>query len=80
MNRKERIPVLVVSGILILYMLLMVARDSSRLPYIIFAISPLLIIWLAYNVIRHGEYKGKELEEGEEWGYTDKNKNDLGMF
>ncbi len=30
---------------------------------------------MVYNVIRYGEYKGRDLEKDEEWGYGDKDKN-----
>lgn len=41
------------------------------LLFIMYAISPLLVIWMVYTVIRYGRYNGKELREGQEWGYED---------
>ncbi|HEX4876991.1 MAG TPA: hypothetical protein VFV31_09995 [Chitinophagaceae bacterium] len=38
----------------------------------IFMASPILVIWLVYSIIRHGEYKDRELKPGEEWGYNDR--------
>lgn len=72
MNRKELIPVIIVSLALLLYSVLIGAGSSSPLISIIFFISPVLIIWLVYNVIRHGDYKGAELKKDEEWGYADR--------
>jgi hypothetical protein len=39
---------------------------------LIFTLSPILVMWLVYNVIRNGKYSGRELDENEEWGYTDR--------
>lgn len=37
----------------------------------LYPISPLLVIWMVYTVIRYGSYSGRELREGQEWGYED---------
>lgn len=34
--------------------------------------SPLLVVWLAYSIIRNGQFDGRELKEGEEFGYGDR--------
>jgi len=39
--------------------------------WIFFSFSPIVIIAMVYNVIRHGKYTCRELKEGEEWGYED---------
>lgn len=77
MKRKEYIPVVIVSSTLLLYSILVGAGVSSLFIRIIFLISPILVAWLVYNVIRHGEYKGPELKSDEEWGYADKNDKNL---
>ena len=45
-----------------------------------FLFSPLIVLWLVYTVIRHGRYTGRELDEQEEFGYQDREKDSLGMF
>lgn len=45
-----------------------------------FLFSPIVIMYLAYVIIRYGEYKGRELKENEEWAYGDKKKEELGIF
>lgn len=80
MNRNTNIPVAVVTGLLLLYIILLVTGGSPPLTGIIFFLSPFFVIWMAYRVIRYDTYRGKELEENEEWGYTDKNKDELKMF
>jgi hypothetical protein len=77
MFRKPSFPVAVVSIILLIYCVLINFNVSLSLVYFIFSISPFLLIWVAYTIIRYGKYEGKELGENEEWGYQDKNKEDL---
>ncbi len=38
---------------------------------LLFFFSPVVLIWLAYTVIRHGKYNGADLKEDQEWGYQD---------
>ena len=80
MKTKEFIPVFVVSGLLLLYNIIMLFDGLSIVAGIIFFLSPFLIIWMVYSVLRYGKYNGKPLEEDEEWGYADKEKKDLGVF
>ncbi|MBL7709892.1 MAG: hypothetical protein JNJ86_12525 [Chitinophagaceae bacterium] len=78
MNRSERIPVLVVSGLLLLYIFLIATSSLPVITGIIFSVSPLLVVWLAYNVVRFGN-SVKELKDGDEWGYADKSRDEPGM-
>ena len=50
------------------------------LMFLMFSLSPILIIWMVYTVIRYGKYTGKELKPNEEWGYEDTPKDQLGTF
>ncbi len=79
MNRSERIPVIVVSGLLLLYIFLVTTSSLPAISGLIFSLSPLLIVWLAYNVIRFGK-PVEELKQEDEWGYADKSKDELGIF
>ena len=80
MNQKEILPVITVTGILLVYCVLVFTQSAIRLSYTIFVASPFLMIRMAYSVIRKGKYAGKELEEDEEWGYADKKKDELKLF
>ena len=80
MKTKELLPVVVVSGLLLLYNIFMIFDGLSVITGIIFFLSPFLIIWMVYSVLRFGKKNGKSLEEDEEWGYADKEKKDLGVF
>ena len=76
MFRKPIFAVIVVSIILLVYCVLLSTNTPLSLSYFIFSISPLLVIWVAYTVLRFGIYEGSELNE-EEWGYQDKSKDEL---
>ena len=65
---------------LLLYIIVAQLQLSQRLVLLMFALSPVLILWMIYVTIRHGKYSGEELKEGEEWGYEDKKKEDLRVF
>ena len=80
MNRKEIIPVLIGSAVLLLYCCLMLSGNESGLTSLLFTTFPFLLVWIVYSILRYGKFEGKELGEKEEWGYTDKNKNELGIF
>jgi len=78
MLRKPSFAVTVVSGILILYCFLV--NRNSPLGYFIFSISPFFLLWMAYTILRFGTYNGKELTPDEEWGYQDKDRDELGVL
>lgn len=80
MFRKHFFPVLIVSGILFIYCLVIYLNILIPVAFLIFTVSPILLIWMVYMTIRYGSYHGKELDEGEEWGYQDKKKDELGIF
>lgn len=80
MLRKPFFVTFIVSACLVIFHFLTTTGIFLNLAAAIFVMSPLLVIWLAYTVIRWGDYKGRELAEGEEWGYQDKDKSSLGTF
>jgi hypothetical protein len=76
MFRKPMFAVIIVSLVLLVYCVLLNTNAPPALSYFIFSISPLLLTWLTYTVLRFGIYEGKDLDE-EEWGYQDKSKDEL---
>ena len=80
MNRKEIIPVIIGSIVLLLYCWLIVNGKGSGLTSFLFTLIPFILLWIVYSILKHGKFEGKELEDQEEWGYTDKDKNELGIF
>jgi len=80
MVKKPFFAVAVISIILLVYCIAINFGISVGVAYFIFSISPLLLAWLAYTIIRFGAYKGKELRSDEEWAYEDRNKEDLDIL
>jgi len=80
MIKKPLFAVAVVSAILIIYCVLINFGICSPVVYFIFSISPLLLGWLAYTIIRFGVYNGEEFNTDEEWGYQDKSKEELDVL
>jgi len=76
MFRKPIFAVIVVSIVLLVYCVLLNTNAPRSISYFIFSVSPFLILWLAYTILRFGVYEGKDLDE-EEWGYQDKTKDEL---
>jgi hypothetical protein len=64
----------------LLTFLILLHLGMERAVWIMFFFSPLILIYLAYVIIRYGEYHGRELNENEEWAYGDKKKEELGIF
>src|SRR5262249_6434690 len=74
MNKKEIIPVIGVSLLLVSYPVLIFFQIWLPVFYLIYIISFILVVWLIYNVLYYGEYKRRELEKDEKWGYVDTDK------
>jgi small-conductance mechanosensitive channel len=72
MKREERIPVLTVTTLLVIYVIMAYFEITLFLAGVIFSFSPFLIIWLVYYVIRFGKKNTRELKDDEEWGYADR--------
>jgi len=66
MIKKPLFAVAVVSAILIIYCVLINFGICSPVVYFIFSVSPLLLGWLAYTIIRFGVYNGEEFNTDEE--------------
>jgi hypothetical protein len=78
--QNHKLVTLIVTLYLVIYTLLHQSGASLQVLGIMFLLSPFLVIWMAYTILRHATYNGKELKEDEEWGYSDKDKDDLGIF
>lgn len=53
---------------------------STGVCAFMYLISPLIIIGLVYIALTEEGYEYPELRPGEEWGYLDKNKTELGLM
>jgi hypothetical protein len=57
---------------LVVYTLLHAWSIDIRIIVSLFAASPFVVIWMAYTIIKHGEYFGPELGKHQEFGYVDR--------
>lgn len=78
--KDHRVATVLVTLYLICYTLLHQAGASLPLLGILFLLSPFLVVWMAYTILKYAPYEGRELEQDEEWAYLDKDKKDLGTF
>ena len=79
MLRKPSFAVTVASLYLVVY-LMFFHRSDFNAVLAMFLAAPAVLIWMAYTIIRYGKFEGKELQENEEWGYSDRDKNSPGRF
>jgi hypothetical protein len=80
MFRKPFLVTGFVTGCLILFHVLTNADSFPWLSNLIFLLSPFLMAGLAYSILKHGKYNGRDLHKDEEWGYCDKDKSKLDTF
>lgn len=78
MNAKGAI--LTATFYLAAYIYLFATEALIEVLALMFLVSPFLIAGMVYMVLKDTRYKYPELNEGEEWGYRDKAKPDLGVF
>lgn len=79
MLKKPVFVTIAVTLYLVIYTLLFQLGASFNLLGILFMLSPFLVIWMVYTVLRFGKFEGKELDE-DEWGYCDRSRESLGVF
>lgn len=72
MKNSVKIPVVLSTLLLLVYALLFLVDAPLPIILSLFSLSPIFIIWTVYAVLRKGEYRGKELEDEEEWAYEDR--------
>ncbi|SDH16080.1 hypothetical protein [Chitinophaga filiformis] len=64
--------VITVTVYLLLYCILLQIEYTQWLAVYMFLLSPVLVIWMVYTVLKYGVYKGRKLAEDEEYGYQDR--------
>ena len=79
MKQSIPAPVFIVSAFLVVYVILVSTSAAALIGRTLFIVSPVLVIWMVISVLRSKTFTGKDLEEGEEWGFTDKRKEEPGM-
>jgi len=79
MKQNIPAPVFIVSAFLVVYVIVVSTSAAALIGRTLFIVSPVLVIWMVISVLRSKTFTGKDLEEGEEWGFTDKRKEEPGM-
>lgn len=65
---------------LIIYVATLQFEQYFNLAEYLFYLSPIPLLWLVITVLRDKKFVSRELGEGEEFGYGDKEKTDLKTF
>lgn len=68
------------TGYLLIYVLMFQADAPLWLLTLMFTLSPAPVIYMAIQMLKNAIYTGKELENGEEFGYEDVDKNQPGFL
>ena len=71
MLRSGMFAVVSVTIYLFIYCLLLHFESTARFAVSMLVLSPVLVCWMVYAVLKHEKYTGRELGE-EEFGYQDK--------
>ena len=75
--KKDVLAAVIGTIYLVTYTILFQLEAPLPLLGTMFLLSPVLVIWMAYTILKHGKYSGKELMEDQEWGYVDKEKSEF---
>ncbi len=71
MLKNPAFAIITVTAYLVVFVAISRLYPDLSMLFILYSLSPLLVIWMVYVVIRYGHYDGQELNEGQEWGYDD---------
>ena len=79
MDRTAPSAVIIVTLYLVAFITVLYIPPLFTLAPWLFIASPLLVIWMVWNVLTDDRQKYPELGK-HEWGYRDKNRDELGLF
>ena len=79
MFRNDIFSVVLATFYLVIYCVMLQFEATIGYATLMLLFSPLLICWMVYVVLKHGKYNGPELGD-DEFGYMDKQKDELGVF
>jgi hypothetical protein len=82
MLKNVKFAVWTVSGYLLAYCLLLGFGNGFWRAFAVgmYLASPVLVVWLAYTIVRHGGRNVPELGEDAEFGYGDRDTGTLGAW
>ncbi|MFN8346889.1 MAG: hypothetical protein U0X91_17945 [Spirosomataceae bacterium] len=79
MMSKDVFSAAFVTAYLVIYCELLQFESTKGIAILMFLLSPFLVVWMVYTVLKHGRYDGKELGD-EEFGYQDMDTEELKRF
>lgn len=79
MKKRENLSVAIVTCWIVVYCVLLLFEENASYAIVMLTLFPLLMFWMIYQILKHGKYKGPELKN-DEFGYQDKDKNELAVF
>jgi len=79
MLKSPRFSVLFGSIYLIIYALCLSTESLYPQAWFLFSLYPLLLLWVIYTILKPVDYSIPELD-GDEFGYGDRPKDQLGIF
>lgn len=72
MLKNSSFSITAVTVYLVVYCILLRIESTQSIGVLMFVISPFLLIWMVYTILKYGVYTGRELAEDEEYGYEDR--------
>ena len=79
MLRNSTFAAVVVTVFLLAYCIMLHVPALLMYAEMMLMVSPLLVVWMAYAILKDTRHESRELN-GDEFGYSDKDKNELGIF
>lgn len=80
MFRNPVFSTVVVTCCMLLYQVFSFLQILEIFTAAILLISPLLVLWMVLTILKDKKIRMQELNDDEEWGYADIEKDKLGMF
>lgn len=71
MRTNATFSVIASTAYLLIYCLLLGLEGLQWLALLMFMFSPFVLCWMIYSILKYDKYSGRELSEGEEYGYED---------
>ncbi|MBN9298102.1 MAG: hypothetical protein J0I41_13900 [Filimonas sp.] len=69
---NPRVAVSLTSLYLLIYIVLLQFDGALGIAMLMFFLSPFFIVWMVLAILKNGHFAGKELQDGEEYGYSDR--------
>ena len=76
MLRNSRFAVIFLTTYLVLYCVFFLYGLDDAVSFM-FILSPILVAWMVITILKDPNHTTRELDENEEWGYGDKNREEF---